>query len=396
MTTVEFQRPEHFIPFAPPCFDEGDERALIETLRSGWVTTGPRVREFESRVAASAGARHGVATFSCTDAMLLALRAVGIRAGDEIITTPYTFPSTSHVICHHRAKPVFVDVEPDTFNINAEAIEAAVTKRTRGIVPVHFGGHPCDMDRIRDIARRHNLFVMDDAAHAIGSRYKGQPVGSLGDITCFSFYATKNLCTAEGGMAVTDNESWAKHMRILSMYGITDAREIWDQRHRDGASIHFDVEELGYKCNMTDLTAALGLRQLGKLEQFNRTRRRFAGMYDEAFEGCEALRRPVVRDYALTSRQLYPILLDLRQLRLSRDAFVEALAELNVGTSVMFVPLHYHRYYADLLGHRVGDFPVAEDLFSRVICLPMSPKIDASAIQVVAKAVRYLLEKHRR
>lgn len=393
---MTFRPPEKFIPFSPPSFDEREERELLDTLRGGWVTTGPRVRAFEQRVADYAGAAHGVAVFSCTHAMLLALRALDIGEGDEVITTPYTFPSTSHAICHHRAKPVFVDVEPDTFNIDPRRIEARITPRTRAILPVHFAGHPCDMDAIGDIARRHGLSVVEDAAHAIGSKYKGRPIGSISDVTCFSFYATKNLSTAEGGMAVLNDEARARRMRVLSMYGITDAREIWQNRHGDGVSPHFNVEELGYKCNMTDLTAAIGLCQLDKLEGFNRMRRLLADIYDDAFRDQPAVRIPRVREYAETCRHLYPLLLNLDRLTLSRDAFVAALAELNVGASVMFVPLHYHSYYAALLGHMPGDFPVAENLFDRVLCLPISPKLGEQAARTVAQAVLHLLEKHRR
>ncbi len=393
---MAFHKPDKFIPFSPPWFDEAEELELIETIRSGWVTTGPRVRQFEARIAEYSGASYGVATFSCTHAMLLALRVLDIKEGDEVITTPYTFPSTSHVICHHRAKPVFVDVEPDTFNIDADRIEEKITAKTKAILPVHFAGHPCDMDAILDIARRHKLVIVEDAAHAIGSRYKNRSVGSLSDITCFSFYATKNLCTAEGGMAVTDREDWAKRMRILSMYGITDAREIWQNRYSEKGSIHFDVAELGYKCNMTDLTAAIGLRQLDKLERFNETRRRFSSIYDEAFRDCESLAIPVVKPYATSSRHLYPALLNLDQLGISRDEVVAALADLNIGTSVMFVPLHYHQYYSALLGHGPGDFPVAEDLFDRVLCLPLSPKLGEEVVRTVAAAVVHVLERHRR
>jgi len=393
---VTFRPPEKFIPFSPPSFDESEERELLDTLRSGWVTTGPRVRKFEQRVAAYTGAAHGVAVFSCTHAMLLALRALDIGEGDEVITTPYTFPSTAHVICHHRAKPVFVDVEPDTFNIDPGLIEAAITPRTRAILPVHFAGHPCDMDAIGDIARRRGLAVIEDAAHAIGSTYKGRPVGSISDITCFSFYATKNLATAEGGMAVLNDEARAKRMRVLSMYGITDAREIWQDRYSEHGSLHFNVEELGYKCNMTDLTAAIGLRQLDKLDGFNRTRRLFAQTYDDALRDEPGVQIPIIRQYADTCRHLYPLLLNLDRLTISRDAFVASLAGLNIGASVMFVPLHYHSYYAELLGHKPGDFPVAENLFERVLCLPLSPKLDDRAVRTVAQGVLHLLEKHRR
>ena len=216
MSIKEFIKPDEFITFSPPWFGPEEEAAVIEVLRSGWVTTGPRSVEFEEKVARYVGSQNGVATFSCTDAMLLALRVLEIGDGDEVITTPYTFASTAHVIMHHRAKPIFVDVEPDMFNISPDNIAKAITKKTKAIMPVHYGGHPCQMDEIMAIAKQHNLYVVEDAAHAIGSEYKGRRIGSIGDITCFSFYATKNLATSDGGMAVRNNSAWVEKMRRLS------------------------------------------------------------------------------------------------------------------------------------------------------------------------------------
>ena len=396
MSIKEFIKPDEFITFSPPWFGPEEEAAVIEVLRSGWVTTGPRSVEFEEKVARYVGSQNGVAPFSCTDAMLLALRVLEIGDGDEVITTPYTFASTAHVIMHHRAKPIFVDVEPDMFNISPDNIAKAITKKTKAIMPVHYGGHPCQMDEIMAIAKQHNLYVVEDAAHAIGSEYKGRRIGSIGDITCFSFYATKNLATSDGGMAVSNNSEWVEKMRRLSRYGVSDARHIWHQRYQKGGDIHYDVMELGYKCNMTDICAAIGLCQLAKLDMFNDARRAFAAIYDAAFKNHPGLTAPTVKDYAKSNRHLYPLLLNLDYIDITRDDFIYKLKELNIGPSILFRPLHLHSFYANTFGFKYGDFPVAEDLFERVVCLPISPKLGEVVIKKVAEAVLYLIEKHKR
>jgi dTDP-4-amino-4,6-dideoxygalactose transaminase len=393
---LDFQKPSQYIPFSPPSMGEEEEREVLDSLRSGWITTGPKVKEFEKRIADLVHAKEAVATFSCTDAMSLALYTLGIQEGDEVITTPYTFASTSHVICYQRAKPVFVDVEGDSFNIDPQKIEEKITPRTKAILPVHFAGHACDMDPIMGIARKHSLAVVEDAAHAIGTSYKDRMIGSIGDITCYSFYATKNLATAEGGMAVTDNLEWSQRMRTLTMYGISDAREIWKKRYTQAGSIHYDIAELGFKCNMTDINAALGLRQLDKLSRFNAQREVYCQVYNEAFKNHPGLQIPLIKDYTKTSRHLYPLLLNLEYLSVVRDEFVNALKEINIGASVLFMPLHLHSYYSKLLGHEMGDFPVAENLFERVICLPLSPALSEADIRKVVQGFLYLLERFKR
>lgn len=393
---MQFDSPAEYIPFSPPFLGEEEEREVVETLRSGWITTGPRSKEFEKKICGYIGADYGVGTFACTSAMQIALSVLGVEEDDEIITSPYTFVSTAHVICYHRAKPVFADVDPDTFNIDPARIEEKITSKTKGIIPVHFAGHSCDMDPIMDIAGKHGLFVMEDAAHAIGAEYRGKKIGTIGDITCFSFYATKNLSTAEGGMAVTNNQELADRMRVLTMYGISDSREIWHKRYSKAGSIHYDVAELGYKCNMTDITAALGLRQLDRLEDFIETREAYSRIYDQAFHNHPALQVPVIKDYTRHARHLYPLLIDLKYIAIDRDTFVDSLKQLNIGTSVLFMPLHYFTYYEKLLGNQRGDFPVAEDLFDRVICLPISPRLGEEEIRKVAEGLLYLLEKNKR
>ncbi|RJQ28972.1 DegT/DnrJ/EryC1/StrS family aminotransferase [Candidatus Parcubacteria bacterium] len=393
---LDFVSPEEYIPFSPPDLDESEERELVATLRSGWITTGPRTQEFERRVAEYAGARYAVGVFSCTDAMHLALRILGARTGDEVITTPFTFVSTAHAVRYCGAVPVLADIDPETLCIDPAEIEKRITPKTKGIIPVHYGGHACDMDPILALAEAENLFVMEDAAHAIGTRYKDRPVGSLGHVTCFSFYATKNLCTAEGGMALTDDEEMANRMRRLAMYGISDAREVWQARYTKAGSIHYDVAELGYKCNMTDITAALGLVQLEKLENAIANREEFSRIYDQAFAEHPGVTIPTVRPWIRHSRHLYHIQLNLGFLNINRDRFVDELKALNIGTSVMFVPVHFFTYYAKLLGYKLGDFPVAESTFKRILSLPISPAIGRKRIEKAAEGVLYLLEKHKR
>jgi len=393
--SMMFEKPAKYIPFSPLDMGPKEEQEVMETIRSGWITTGPRTKKFEARLSEYVGAKHAVGTFACTSAMHIALDTLGVGEGDEVVTTPFTFVSTAHVICYQRAKPVFADIDPDTFNIDPEKIEEKLSGRTKGIIPVHYGGHACNMEPILELAQDNGLFVMDDAAHAIGTHYKGKPVGSMGDITCFSFYATKNLSTAEGGMAVTDSEEWAAKMRRLTMYGISDSREIWHKRYTKAGAIHYDVAELGHKCNMTDITAAFGLCQLEKLEGYISTREKFCRIYDRAFKGHPGVTTPAVKDYTRHSRHLYPILLNLDYLKIDRDTFVDKLKSINIGTSVMFVPIHFFTYYAKLMGHKVGDFPIAESVFERVLSLPISPKLGKVKIEKAADGVLYLLEKHK-
>lgn len=391
-----FKKPKQYIPFSPPMFGKEEEKAVIDVLRSGWVTTGPKAKEFEEKIAAYVGAKNAIATSSCTSAMLVALKALEIGKGDEVIVSPYTFVSTAHVIMHCGAKPVFVDVEEETGNIDISKIEKKITKKTKAIIPVHYAGHSCRMDQIMVIAQNHNLYVIEDAAHAIGSEYKGKKIGSIGDITCFSFYATKNIATADGGMAVTNDKDLADKMRLLTIHGISDARKIWHKRYQKPGSIHYDIIDLGYKCNMTDMCAAIGICQLKKLDMFNKTRTEFSDIYDSAFKNNPALAIPVIKDYTKSNRHLYPLLLNLNHLNINRDSFIDKLKKLNIGTSILFMPLHLHSFYKNEFNYKYGDFPVAEDLFERVVCIPVSPKIGKKSIKTIASAILYLVEKYKK
>jgi dTDP-4-amino-4,6-dideoxygalactose transaminase len=400
-----------FIRFSPPLIEADEINEVIDTLSSGWLTTGPKTERFEERMKAYTGASAAVAVASCTAALHLALAALEIGPDDGVITSPLTFASTGHVILYQGARPFLIDVEPDTFNLDPEKVEAFLaseceldadgwlvhleTARTvKAILPVHYGGHPCRMDELTDLARRFNLKVVEDAAHAVGASYKGKKIGAVGDVTCFSFYATKNLTTGEGGMILTDDPALADRMRIMSMYGISDARRIWSRYAPKGSWV-YDVAELGFKYNMMDIQASLGLHQLAKLDRFNRDRAVRAAVYNRRLENLNGVRTPVAHDWAGHAWHLYPILLDPDALSIGRDDFIEALKERNVGASVLFIPLHYHSYYQRALPYAEGDFPVAENAFRRIVNLPLSPGLTESQIRTAAEVVGELIEEHQ-
>ena len=315
---------ESYTPLHEPWIGEEEEQEILATLRSGWLTTGQRTKQFEQEFAERIGCRHAVGLNSCTAGLHLALAAAGIGAGDEVITTAITFAATANVIVHQGARPVFVDVERGTLNINAAQIERAITEKTKAIVPVHLFGHPCDMDEIVEIARRHKLLVVEDAAHAVGTEYHGRPVGRIGDLTSFSFYATKNITTGEGGMLTTENDEYAEKIRILSLHGIT--ADAW-HRHGGGDYIHWDVVYPGYKYNMFDIQAALGIHQLRKLDMFWQARKRWVEMYDEAFGELPELELLTEKQNVKHAHHLYPILVRIEDLTGDRDAIMSALKD---------------------------------------------------------------------
>ncbi len=378
---------DHFIPFAPPLIGDEEKREIIDTLESGWITTGPKTEAFEQAICTYIGGGYAVAVNSCTAALHLSLVAAGIAEGDEVIMSPYTFASTGHVVCYLGARPIFVDIDPKTYNLDPAQIADKLSARTRAIIPVHYGGHPCDMQAIQALAQERDLVVVEDAAHAIGAEYQGKKIGALGNLTCFSFYATKNMTTGEGGMVVTPDEKLAERLRVLSMYGISDARRIW-KRYAPKGSWVYDIAELGYKCNMMDIQASLGLPQLKKLDGFIERRTHFSAIYNEVLGDVAGLQLPTVMADVKSAWHLYPILIPEQ---CDRDALIEELKVHNIGTSVLFQPLHLHSYYEQLLGEQEGHFPVAEAVYRRVVCLPISPKASEEDIGYVAETVRDLV-----
>ena len=373
------------IPFHRPSLDQRDIDAVGEVLRSGWITSGPKTREFESRFAAYIGVPHAVALNSCTAALHLALAAEDLRPGDEVITTPYTFVATVEAICYLGARPVLADVDPATRNIDPAAIEDGITARTRAVVPVHIAGLPCDMDPILEIAKRHGLAVIEDAAHSLPASYRGRRIGTIGKATCFSFYATKNLTTAEGGMITTADPDLAERYRRLSLHGIDKSG--W-RRYEFGGSWHYEVSEMGYKYNLTDVASAIGLTQLEKLDDLDRRRHELAEAYTRQLDGLEGLGLPRSAADRRHAWHLYIVDVDSEACGVSRDDFVERLTKRGVATSVHFIPVHWHPHYAARLGYRRGDFPRAEAAFRRAVSLPLYPAMEDGDVDYVADAVR--------
>lgn len=384
---------ESFLPFALPLLGDEEIQGVMECLRSGWLTTGMKVREFETRFSEYIGCKHAIAVNSCTAALHLSLEAAGVRPGDEVITSPMTFTATAAVVEHLKARPVFVDCETETMNIDPLAIEAAITPKTKAIIPVHFAGQACDMDPIADLARKHRLAVIEDAAHAIPSHYKGRKVGTLSPLTCFSFYATKNLTTGEGGMVTTDEDSYADRIRLMALHGMS--RDAW-KRYTQGGGWSYEVLAPGFKYNMTDVAAAIGLPQLAHCDAFHRRRIEIVRTYDEAFAEVPGISTPVARDKTGHGWHLYVIRVDPNRISISRDAFIERLVERKIGVSVHFIPLHLHPYYRDAYGYRPDDFPRALAAFQQIISLPLYARMSDRDVQDVVDAVSQIAEDHRR
>lgn len=376
-----------FLPFNRPCLDEAEEQEIVAALRSGWLTTGPRTKQFEADFARYQDVGHAVALNSCTAALHLSLIALGIGPGDEVVTTPYTFTATCNVIVHVGATPVLADVEPDTLNLDPRAAAAAITERTKAILPVHFAGHPIDMAAFRQLRDKHKLALIHDAAHATESRYEGRSIASDGDLTCFSFYATKNLATGEGGMLTTHDADLADRIRVLGLHGMS--RDAW-KRYTESGYQHYDVAAPGFKYNMFDLQAALGLHQLRKLEGFLIRRQQLAARYDEALAQIPELELMGIRPNVRTAHHLYVIRLR-PDAGIGRDAFMAAMQRQNVGVGVHFRPVHYLSYYRERFGWRPEDFPVASQAGDNCISLPLDPALTEADQDDVIRAVHRVL-----
>ncbi|MBK6899696.1 MAG: DegT/DnrJ/EryC1/StrS aminotransferase family protein [bacterium] len=380
-----------FLPFSPPYIGDEEIAEVVDSLRSGWITTGPKTKRFEKEFAAYVGAPAALALSSCTAGLHTALVLGGIGPGDEVITTPITFTATVAVIEHTGARPVLVDVEPDTMNIDPRLVREAVTERTRAVMAVHYGGHPCDLDPLRDVCREHRLLLVEDAAHAVPAKYKGRFVGSGDNPVSFSFYATKNLTTAEGGM-LTGSPAMIAQGVVVSLHGMD--RDAWKRNDRTG-SWRYDIVTPGFKYNMTDIQAAIGLQQLRRLEAMHARRRELVARYNAAFGDLDACELPVERPEVQHAWHLYPLRLRSERLAITRDAFIEELRARNIGTSVHFIPIHTFTYYRERYGYRPEDFPVALDCSEREISLPLHPGLSDRDADDVIEAVREIIRKHR-
>jgi len=386
---------ETFLPISVPDIGPREKELVLQALESGWITTGPRSFELADKVAAIAGAKHAVAVNSATGALHLALEALGIGPGDEVVTTPYTFAASVNVIEHVRATPVLADVEPDTLCLDPRAVERALTPRTKVILTVDYAGHPCDYDALRPLAGSRGLKIVDDAAHALGAASHGRPVGSaaLADVTAFSFYATKNLTTGEGGAAVTDDAALAERIRLLSLHGMS--RDAW-KRYGATGSWFYEITAPGWKYNLSDLLASLGVAQLERFHESQRRRTALVERYRAGFAGLPEIRLPVERPGMTHAWHLFAIGLELERLTIDRARFVEELRAEGIGTSVHFIPIHFHPHFRARLGLSEGALPVAEDAYRRAITLPLFTRMADRDVDDVVRAVRKVVEAFRR
>ena len=393
---------DKLLPFSPPLIGEEEIAEVVDALRSGWITTGPKAQRFEQEFAVRVGAPAAVALSSCTGALHVALATLGVGPGDAVITTPMTFCSDVHVIEQLGARPVLADVEPDTLNLDPAKVREAAEKpgagRPKAILAVHLYGHPCDLDGLGAVAREYSLAVVEDAAHALPARYQGRPIGGMAAswprplLTCFSFYANKNLNTGEGGM-LTGPPKLVEEARAWSQHGMS--RDSWKREAAADGSWYYDVDRPGFKYNLSDILAAIGLHQLRKLDSFQARRREIVRRYQAAFAGLEEFETPVERPGVEHAWHLYVLRLNAERLGVNRDRFIEELKARNISASVHFIPVHLLRYYRDKYGYRPEDFPVAWREYQRIVSLPLYPAMTDQDVEDVIEAVRDIVEKFR-
>ena len=384
---------EKFLPFHVPFIEEGEVQAVADVLKSGWITTGSKVTEFEGAFARFVGARHALAVSSCTAALHLSLDAIHLGKGDEVLIPTLTFTATAEVVTYFGAKPVLVDCVPDYFNVDIEGMARALTGRTRAVIPVHFAGHPCPIDSVLDFATSKHMAVIEDAAHALPAKYKGRDIGTWSPLTAFSFYATKTVTTGEGGMVTTDDDALAERIRLMRLHGMS--HDAW-KRYGPEGSWQYEVLEAGYKYNLTDMQAALGLVQLAKCDAMWQRRAVIAAKYSAALCELDAYRTPVVASDVQHAWHLYVILIEPGVLKIHRDQVIKELRHRGIGTGVHFIPLHLHPYYQRVWGYRPGQFPVAESYFERCISLPIYPGMADGDIDRVIENLQDIAARFRR
>jgi len=379
---------DHFLVFGAPRIENPEIEEVIESLRAGWIGTGPKVARFEGEFAAYRNAGHAVAVNSCTAALHLSMLVAGLQPGDEVITTPMTFCATVNAILHAHLEPVLADIDPVTMNLDPRQVQQRITPRTRALLVVHFAGRPCPMDELMDIAKKNNLIVIEDCAHAIEAEFDGQPVGTFGQFGCFSFYVTKNLTTGEGGMILTDSSDRASKLKTLALHGMS--RDAW-KRFSDEGYKHYEVVDLGFKYNMMDIQAALGLHQLASVEEYLKRREHVWEMYNEALRDFPATLPADPAPNSRHARHLYTILISEEDCGMTRDKCLESMTKHNIGAGVHYRSIPEHGYYQQRLGCRVEDYPNAMSIGRQTISLPLSAKLTDRDVEDVVEALRRTL-----
>lgn len=377
-----------FLVFGSPLIEQPEIEEVVASMKSGWLGTGPKVHKFEEMFTEYKGSKYAMAVNSCTAALHLSLLAIGIKPGDEVIVPTMTFTSTASVVIHAGGVPVFADCKKDTMNIDPKDIERKITPRTKAIIPVHFAGRACEMDAIMKIAKRHNLKVIEDCAHAIETEYHGKKAGTFGDLGCFSFYVTKNIVTGEGGMATTNNEEYANIIKIMALHGMS--KDAW-KRFGDSGYKHYQVLYAGYKYNMMDIQAAIGIHQLPRIDKYWKRRQEIWNMYNEAFKDLPVFTPSPVEPNTKHAYHLYTLLLDIENLSITRDEFLDEMTKRKIGVGVHYIALHLHPFYQNAYGYKNGDFPNAEWISERTVSIPLSAKLTDEDVEDVVKAVQSII-----
>jgi len=376
---------EEFIPYGSQWIDDQDIEAVTETLKSDYLTTGPKIKEFEDKFADYVDAKYAVAIANGTAALHAATYAAGIKKGDEVITTPLTFAATANSVLYQDATPVFADIDPEIYNIDPESIKEKVTDKTKAIIPVHYTGQPCEMDEIKEVATENDLIIIEDGAHAVGATYKDQKIGSIGDMTTFSFHPVKNMTTGEGGMITTDSKALYNKLMKFRTHGITkDELEYTNKSH---GSWYHEQQELGYNYRITDIQAALGITQLKKLDKFLARRREIVSKYNQEFKDIEGLIIPEQLENTNSAWHIYVLQLELEKLTTDRKEIFKALREKNLGVNVHYIPVYFHPYYQSL-GYQKGICPKAERLYERIITIPLYPKMTDQQVDEVIRRIK--------
>lgn len=374
-----------FLVFGSPLIEQPEIDEVVASLKSGWLGTGPKVHRFEEMFKDYKGSKFAMAVNSCTAALHLSMVAIGLKPGDEVIVPTMTFAASANAVIHADGTPVLVDCERDTMNVDPEDFERKITSNTRAILPVHFAGRPCKMDHIMDIAERYGLKVIEDCAHAIETEYHGKKAGTFGDLGCFSFYVTKNIVTGEGGMVITDNEDYADMIKIMALHGMS--KDAW-KRFSDSGYKHYQVLYAGFKYNMMDLQAAMGIHQLPRVDQYWQRRQQIWERYNEAFKDLPVFTPVPIEPDTRHAYHLYTLLLDIDNLKITRDQFLDEMTKHNIGVGVHYIALHLHPFYQEKFGYKRGDFPNAEWISDRTVSLPLSPKLTDEDVEDVIEAVR--------